>query len=326
MSESSLLERKADNNEAASAVTVSVIIPAYNAENFIREALNSVASQQFGRIEILLVDDGSRDGTVELVRREYPDVQIIQQANGGASAARNTGLARAHGEFICFLDADDGWFPGKLEAQVDYLRRHPEVGVVYHKWHVWAPDGNGVFAPPKRTEEPIPGEIDGDCSGWLYSRLLLDCIVHTSTVMMRRQVVSDVGFFNTRLVTGEDYDYWLRVSRKYQIHKLTGIYSFYRTTPGSLTSAPKPENNEYNVLQHALLQWGLASPDGATASREAVDERLGKLAFDFGYAHYHRGSMRLARDAFARALGHQGFRWRTVAYWILANLQALRRD
>ena len=301
---------------------VSVIIPAYNAEKFVLEAIRSIEIQDYPSVEILLIDDGSKDSTVELVRREAPQVRIIQQSNAGAAAARNKGLEEATGEFICFLDADDGWFPGKLKAQVVYLLEHTEVGVSYHKWYVWKPDERGEFSPPKREEEPVPGEIDPGRSGWIYTNLLLDCIVHTSSVMMRREVVRAIGYFKTNLVTGEDYDYWLRVSRQYQFHKLTGTYSFYRAAPGSLTATPKKENNEYNVLQSALQQWGLASPDGARLSDHLVRKRLCRMAFDFGYAHYHQGSPGLARKAFLTALGHDPFRWRAYIYWILACLKS----
>ena len=196
------------------APLVSVIIPAYNAEKYVLEAIRSVEAQGYGSVEILLIDDGSKDSTVELVRQAAPQVRIIQQANAGAAAARNKGLEEATGDFICFLDADDGWFPGKLKAQVQYLQAHPEVGVCYHKWYVWKPNERGEFLPPQRSEEPVVGEIDPARSGWIYTNLLLDCIVHTSSVMMRREVVRTIGFFKTNLVTGEDYDYWLRVSRK----------------------------------------------------------------------------------------------------------------
>ena len=304
------------------APLVSVIIPAYNAEKYVLEAIRSVEAQGYGSVEILLIDDGSKDSTVELVRQAAPQVRIIQQANAGAAAARNKGLEEATGEFICFLDADDGWFPGKLKAQVGYLLEHTEVGISYHKWYVWKPNERGEFLPPKREEEPVSGEIDPARSGWIYTNLLLDCIVHTSSVMMRREVVRAIGYFKTNLVTGEDYDYWLRVSRQYQFHKLTGTYSFYRAAPGSLTATPKKENNEYNVLQSALQQWGLVSPDGSRLSSHLVRKRLCRMSFDFGYAHYHQGSPDLARKAFLTALGHDPFRWRAFVYWILACLKS----
>ena len=295
---------------------VSVIIPAYNAEKFVLEAIQSVAAQDYPAIEVLLIDDGSRDRTVELVEQAARWVQVVKQSNAGAGAARNTGLRHATGEFVCYLDADDGWFPGKLKAQVDYLSRHGDVGAVYHNWLVWRPDTAGNYHPPARPEPPAPDQIDPASSGWIYSSLLLDCIVHTSTIMMRREVAAAVGEFDASLPTGEDYDYWLRLSRQCEIHKLSGVYSFYRGVPESLTGSPNASNNEYRVLKRAVEKWGLSSPNGVSVSKDVLNRRLAKLAFDFGYAHYHRGSKKLARAAFAQTLRHDPLSWRAMAYLI----------
>jgi len=302
---------------------VSVIIPAYNAERFVLEAIAGVREQAYPDVEIVVVDDGSRDGTADLVAREAPGVRVITQANAGAAAARNTGMQHATGELLCFLDADDGWLPGKLHAQVDYLLAHPGVGAVYHRWLVLRPDSHHAYPRPVPPDLPAPGTIDAAGSGWIYPRLLLDCIVHTSTIMVRRDVARAVGGFDTSLVTGEDYDYWLRLSRQCEIHQLAGTYSFYRETAGGLTSAPKSENNEYRVVAKAVRQWGLAGPDGTAAPDALVRRRLGKLSFDFGHAHYHAGSPRLARQAFAQALRHDPTRWRAVAYYVASNLKAM---
>jgi glycosyltransferase involved in cell wall biosynthesis len=296
---------------------VSVIMPAYNAERYVLEAVRSVLDQDYQPVEIVLIDDGSTDNTVELVRREAPQARIIQQANSGVAAARNTGLQGARGELLCFLDADDGWFPGKLRAQVDYLQRHPQVGLVFHRWGVWKPDEQGVYHPPTEWPVPIASEIDPAQSGWIYPQLLLNCIVHTSTVMMRREVFEKIGFFETTLINGEDYHYWLRVSRKYEMHQLAGIYSFYRIVGGSLTNnAPKPKNYEYYVVKGAIDQWGLSSPHGASLPQALASQRLGKLAFDYGYQHFHGGSPTLARQAFWQTLRHQPWRWRALPYWL----------
>lgn len=301
---------------------ISVIIPAYNAEQFIAEALSSIKAQNYAPIEILVVDDGSRDNTSRVVSETAPDARLIVQKNAGASAARNTGMRQARGDFICFLDADDGWFPGKLRAQVDYLATHPEVGVVYHKWLVWKPEADGSFRVPVIPSMPPAESIDAENSGWLYCQLLLDSIVHTSTVMFRRSVLDEIGFFDTKLQTGEDYDYWLRVSRICQIHKLAGTYSFYRAAPGSLTSSPKKENNEYNVVSNAVKRWGLTGPDNSTQSPSRIRQRLFKLAFDFAYLHYHHGSVRIALFWFGRSLHHR-MSLKSLAYVIVSALRSV---
>ncbi len=304
--------------------SVSVIIPAYNAERFILEALHSIDAQHYSPLEILLIDDGSTDKTVDLVQRLAPQVRIIRQPNGGASSARNTGLREATGEFICFLDADDGWFPGKLAAQTAYLNAHPSVGIVYHEWHIWKPDASGVFHRPTLVDSKIARDgIVPDLSGWIYHKLLMDCEVHTSTVMMRSSIAKDIGFFNTDLITGEDYDYWLRASRHCEIHKLAATFSCYRSTTTGLTAQPTIRNNEYEVIKRAIKLWGRTSPDGTTVSKAAIQQRLANLAFGFGYLHYHRGSAKIARNAFLVSLRHDPLRWKAVAYFVVATVRSI---
>lgn len=297
---------------------VSVIIPAYNARAYVMEAIRSVLAQQHEPLEILLIDDGSTDGTADLVAAEAPRVRIIRQANGGVAAARNTGLQAATGEFITFLDADDGWFPGKLRAQLDYLQAHPEVGLVWHRWQLLRPDADGRFhwpEPPRDIGPPEP-----HLSGWLYLQLLQDCVVSSPTVMIRRAIVAEVGLFDTDLKIGEDYDYWLRISRMTRMHKLAAVYSFYRTNLDSLTNRLHERNYEYEVIRRAVEHWGLCDPGGQCLPRARIDARLGQLALGFAYQHLRQGgSTHLARAASWQALRHQPWRLKPWLY-ILASL------
>lgn len=307
---------------------VSVIIPAYNAENYVLEAIKSVLIQNYAPVEILLIDDGSTDRTVERVQIAAPEVRIIRQQNAGVAAARNTGLREARGRYVTFLDADDGWFPGKLSAQTRYLQSHPEVGLVFHSWKVWKPDSDGVYRWPQ--VDPIKPEmeqsVEPDLAGWLYLPLLLDCEIHTSTVMIRHEIINKVGFFDTDLVIGEDYDYWLRISRVCEMHKLSEIYSFYRSVEGSLSNKPKLINYEYEVINRALLKWGPVSPDGQIVPYGRIVRRLAGLAFSYGYYHYHQGMPALALSAFTRALHHDPLNWRAIIYWVLSWLRCYREN
>jgi glycosyltransferase involved in cell wall biosynthesis len=306
-----------------SRAKISVIVTAYNAEQYILDALDSVVTQDPAPLETLLIDDGSTDGTVALVEQKLPGVKIISQKHAGVAEARNVGLRHARGDFICLLDADDGWFPGKLAAQLDYLAQHPEVGVVSHAWLDWWPDAEGcyrqlpVWQPP---EEPLA--LDPAQSGWLYCRLLMGCILQTSTLMIRRELVQMTGFFRTDLPLGEDYDYWLRLSRLTKIDMLAGAYSFYRRgQSGSLTSQLRPTDYAYDLARAAVGRWGLSAPDGTTLAKKMFERRLGALAFDFACGHFHKGSARLARQAGWRAFRHDPRRWKALAYVLAALLR-----
>ena len=302
---------------------VSVVIPAYNAEKFVLQAVRSVLQQCYQPLEIWLVDDGSTDQTAEIVRQHAPIVKIVRQENAGVAAARNTGLRLARGELICFLDADDGWLPGKLAAQVVYMQAHPEVGLLYHDWLVWRPDATGAYPPLPATPPESTDEIDNDQSGWIYHRLLLDSLVHTSTAMIRSQVVADVGLFDPHLKLGEDYDYWLRVSRQWQMHKLKAVYSFYRAVPGSLSNVPSPQNTEYLLVQNAVKQWGLASPNGVSLTPAQLNDRLAGMAFGFGYSHFYRGNPAVAKPAFLHCLRHKPLHWRALCYAAASQVRCI---
>ncbi|GHU29340.1 glycosyl transferase [Betaproteobacteria bacterium] len=300
--------------------TVSVIIPAYNAALYVLEAIDSVLAQNYQPIEILLIDDGSTDGTAELVENKRPQARVIRQANAGVAEARNTGLRHAVGDFICFLDADDGWYPGKIAAQLDHLDRHQDVGAVFHAWRIWQADKDGKYSPLPWQPPSDSTCIDPEQSGWIYPQVLMGYIIHTSTIMIRREWVKKVGFFRIDLVVGEDYDYWLRLSRVTKIDKLAAMYSFYRRgSEESLTRAVRPVDYGYELVRDAVAQWGLSAADGATLSRQQINRRLGALAFDFAYVHFHRGSALLARQASWRAFRHDPRRWKALAY-ILVSL------
>lgn len=310
--------------EPAGAPLVSVIVPAYNAQRYVLDALESIARQDYEPIEIIVVDDGSTDRTTELVRSRFPGVRILHQANAGAAAARNAGLREATGDYICFLDADDGWYPGKVRAQIEHLQRHPDVGMVFHDWRVLAAAADGLDG--YGTIADRAAEIDPTQSGWIYHRLLLDSLVHTSTVMMRRKVFEEIGYFDTSLKLGEDYEYWLRVSRRYPIDKLRAAYSFYRQSSGGLTRSRAPlENYSYRVVRSAVERWGLSSPDGSRISKRTANRRLADLAFDHAYIHYHRGSLELAHGGFLEAFRRDPLRVKALVYLILSSFRRLHR-
>jgi len=197
---------------------VTVVIPSFNCIAYIEAAIRSVLAQEFQAFEIVIVDDGSHDGTAEIVRtlrQEHPDkIRLFEQANSGSAVARNRGIREARGDLIAFLDADDLWFPDKLGAQVRYLDLHPEIDLVYCGWAELMPGDDPEHAYLKAAGGVDPDAIDPSLSGWLYTTLLGDCVVWTSTVVARKARLLQVGDFDPELRRGQDYDYWLRASRQ----------------------------------------------------------------------------------------------------------------
>ena len=173
---------------------VSVIIPVYNGERFLSAALDSVFAQDYRPMEVIVVDDGSTDHTAEIVSN-YTEVRYLHQANQGPGAARNTGIAVAHGEFVAFLDADDIWLPKKLNTQMGYLLEHPQVGYVIARMH---------FILETGIEWP---------AHWDREHFLQDPpIFLPSALLVRKVILEQVGMFDQQLSTAEDRDWFARAN------------------------------------------------------------------------------------------------------------------
>lgn len=270
-------------------------------------------------LEVVVVDDGSHDGSAEHVRREFPAVKVIKQANAGVAAARNAGIAATRGDWIAFLDADDVWLPGKLAAQHALAQAHPEARLIYTAWQVWSDGGVEPSAEllsdlQRRASQP---EAWVGASGWIYPELLLDCVVWTSTVLVQRSVLDEVGCFDPTLRVGEDYDLWLRASRVTPILRVCRPYALYRMHSESITKRVPEKNYKGDVIHRALATWGYASPDGTRADKTRVDRGLARTWADYASAHLVAGNTVLARSAALRSL--KTFPWHLLGWKVLAK-------
>lgn len=282
---------------------ISVIIPAYNCGQYIAMAVSSALAQDYPNKEIIVVNDGSTDNTLEVLAHFGTSIVLVNQPNSGVAAARNLGMQTARGAFIALLDADDLWLPGKLRNQVNYLRAHPEVGAVYSAWREWRPNAQGTFTVPQLSRAEMEQDgIEAQDSGWLYNKLFQDSIIHTTTLLMRREIMEQVGAFDPALRRGQDYDYWFRMSRLAPIHKLCAVLSLYRIHPESISHQPHRANYPVLVIQKALDQWGRIGPDGTETSQAVIDGVLSRHWFNFGYLHLQQGDPKLAYQAFQRSL------------------------
>lgn len=211
---------------------VSVIIPTFNCVAFLGSAIDSVLAQTYTDYEIIVVDDGSTDGTRECIAKYGARVKYFHQSNQGVSAARNLALDHATGEFIAYLDADDIWCPGKLEAQVGYLDSHQECGLVHTEVSVIDEDSRIIHACFNReTGRSVPR---GKCLNDLLQR----CHIQTLTVMERRSWSDRAGPFDLRLPVAQDYMHWIMlVIAGAEVGYLDQPLGMYRWRQGSLMSS-----------------------------------------------------------------------------------------
>lgn len=185
---------------------ISIIIPTFNRADWIEAAIESILMQTFQNFELLVIDDGSTDNTQKIVSRCDEKIKYYFQKNKGPSAARNYGIKKAKGKYICFLDSDDRWVVNKLETQVNLVAADPNIKICYTD-EIWIRSG-------VRVNQKI---IHKKYSGWIYQHCLPLCIISPSSVMIHRELFDKVGLFDEDLIVCEDYDLWLRVSSFYPI-------------------------------------------------------------------------------------------------------------
>lgn len=200
------------NNFSANTVAprVSVVTPAWNAEHFIGATLSTALSQTFRNIEVIVIDDGSRDKTASVVRRAMaadPRIRLVEQKNTGLAGARNRGIREARGDFIAFLDHDDLWHPDKLALQVALLDSHPLAGL--------ASCYSAVIDEDHRC---LGWRLGGDANGSVYHEILVwDMISGGSVALVRREVFDVVGMFDESLPMRSDWDMWIRIARRFHV-------------------------------------------------------------------------------------------------------------
>jgi glycosyltransferase involved in cell wall biosynthesis len=226
---------------------ISVVIAAYNASATIERAVRSVLAQSRRADEILVVDDGSTDGTADVVRRFGSAVRLISQANGGASVARNTGIQNASGDWIAFLDADDEWLGEKLHLQEKMFCRHPDLA--------WGCTNFILTDNRGRVQKPAFAETcDSEA---IFDYLAVYChgiYAWTSTLMVRRDVFDKTGLFVPGMRRAQDTDLWFRIAYQFsQIGYLPGpLAIYYRNTPGSITTSVRDTAFMFHLVERHL--------------------------------------------------------------------------
>jgi glycosyltransferase involved in cell wall biosynthesis len=246
---------------------VSVIIPTHNRKAFVQEAVDSVLAQTYEDFELIVVDDGSTDGTGKVLKRYENRLLYLYQANQGVSAARNNGLALAQGEFIAFLDSDDLWLPKKLAIQVAFMDQHPQAQICYTD-ELWIRRGKRVN-PKKRHAK---------CSGEIYHHCLPLCIISPSSALMRRGLFAQVGTFDPGLPVCEDYDLWLRVAARFPVFFIPQRLIVKRGGHPDQLSRQEWGNDRYRVKALAkILELGVLTPQLRRLTIQELHRKVGVL-------------------------------------------------
>ncbi len=307
---------------------VSVIIPAYNCSLYLRQTVESILNQGVADLEVIVINDGSSDDTGDIARSFGKPVTVIDQANAGVCAARNRGIRHANGEFIALVDHDDFWLENKLANQLAAFEKNPQVDVVFSDFSWWHPDSvTGKFdqptSLPSSPQALSEQDIDGKFSGWIYHQMLIDSYVLTSTALARAKVVKTASGFDEKLPFGEDWDFWLRISRSSQFLKLREKSTLYRQHPTQGSRVLRAVDYRTQILENAVQQWGLCSPDGQCLPEKQFKRQLAKYSAEYGLGHLRSGSdagRQTAIRSFNKAFSIDPTYWRSLAYLAASRL------
>jgi glycosyltransferase involved in cell wall biosynthesis len=267
---------------------LSVVIPTYNRADLLGEAIDSVLAQDWPELELIVVDDGSTDETPEVLAGYGDRLRVIRQENAGESAARNTGILEARREFVALLDSDDYWLPGKLERQMEQLSGEPSL--------------DGSFTAYTRIGD-VPQE-DVVLDGWegtqadALEHLLIGCRINTSTAIVRRSALIDVGLYDVTLRCAQDYDLWLRLAvRGYRMAYVPEPLATYRIHGGAVSLDAELVNTSTERVLERLFDSG-ALPDEVQARR---DFYLARRYLNSACFYLETGAGSAAADSIAKA-------------------------
>lgn len=236
---------------------ICAVIPCYNAAPTLGRCIESVLAQTRPVDEIIVVDDGSRDGSGEIARRYGDLVRYILKPNGGVSSARNLGIEKATCEWIAFLDSDDWWAPSKIELQEKAILAAKEPTLSYTGMTVVEPDG---------AEGPAPAPPAED----LWPRMRFRCMITTSTVLTRRDRMLEIGGFDESLPICQDWDLWVRLEPWKGFVPVREPLTYYSVTPGSLSTDFERMLKDVEIMVEKTLLRDLSGLDRVFWRRRAM--------------------------------------------------------
>ena len=201
---------------------ISVVIPTLNRINTLQRALDSVINQTYKPAEIIVVDNGSSDGTLKFLREQYPKITILTENKIGVSSARNKGIKKSINQWIALLDSDDAWHPRKLEIQTSMLDSALKEYNLIHTDEVWFRNNKHINQMKKHKKQ----------GGYIFERCLSLCCISPSSVLFKKNILDKVGLFDESLPVCEDYDMWLKICSSEEVlfaqDKLTYKYGGHK--------------------------------------------------------------------------------------------------
>ncbi|MDX2078976.1 MAG: glycosyltransferase family 2 protein [bacterium] len=291
------------NNTHLPLPLVTIITPVYNSVTFIEDCIISVLNQTYPNIEYIIMDGGSTDGTQAVAQKYADKLTLISEKDGGQSNAINKGWTLGKGEIVAWLNADDIYLPDAVEKAVIHLQNHPDTGWVY---------GCAKFV----DEQGQAGNYRYPIFEWSYEKLLqFGCYIVQPTVFLRRQVLDEFGMIDESLHYGMDYDYWLRIGKKFPptfVPEIRVIVKIFQET--------KSRSGGYKRLKEIE---GMLARYGANDLPTTMHHQWVEAMLDNMVIHIRKGQWKALRDDFKGLRRYPAYVLRGIAKWILKNTMPL---
>lgn len=310
---------------------ISVIIPSYNRAAYITNAIGSVLSQTYQDFEVIIVDDGSTDNTEEIVKSyfkvyEKEKIRYFYQRNQGPGATRNYGIRQARGEYVAFLDADDVLLPNALKERYDFLENHNDAALTFTDYYLSKRNADGVNTEPILQKSGFLNRFKGIID-WhygvefifneqFYCRYLSfrPHPIHTNTVMVRKNVLNDIGLFRTDIFACEDVDLWLRISRKHKVGFVNCPTAFYYIDTGNSLLKNRKYHYECSIMHLSeLIKAG-------EISRYLLCRKISNSYASLGYCYFADYNLERARENFFKSIQYNPLSIYSYTYFMASLL------
>ena len=261
--------------------TVSVIIHTYNNEKFIAETVESVLNQTYKDYAVIVVDDGSVDGTRDALIPYMQKIRYHYKENGGIASAKNAGISLSETEFVAFLDHDDLWVPDKLMLQMECFIENPQAGLVYTKYTSFK-NGKELRTKPEKGY-----------SGWIFKELLSKSFIQTSTVVVKRECLDAVGPYDETFFLGDEYDMFLRIARKFQCGFVDKGLTRYRVHDTNASNNDFLFDNE-NLGVYKKIYNNFTDLDGV--EKKILRKRIARYSMKVAEGLYSQGKLEESKE------------------------------
>jgi glycosyltransferase involved in cell wall biosynthesis len=296
--------------------SVTVIIPAYNCAPFLPAAVESVKAQSYQDLELIVVDDGSTDATLEVARElaaGWPRMRVIHIEHAGLARARNVAIEQMAGQWIALLDGDDLWRGDKLDKTMAYLLAHPAINVVYHPMAPIGMDGRPIKGRSKRCEQ-----------GYLTEKLFHHIFIHDPSAVFHKRVIETCGPFDQSLPVCVGHEFWLRVSTKFEIGLVNEPLAFRRCSEGSLTRRNRARSNRVKVEMLERFYFEQGGKD-LLPHRAGALYRLAKVRYSAGKIFLGDKQYQDAAEYFAKSIRFCPRFLKSYPYYLAAKLVCLAK-